>query len=138
MAAYCPCRMTEHPKSKSTGGFIRPECSPCIYLRAADGHFSHRRGEECVHQQRTHAVRHSLLTPPSSLLVRLEVRRWALQLCPPVLFCLELLTSLILYIYNSGYTLQYNLTLLDNHHLQNSPSDLQMYGLNGLKFEQEI
>ena len=79
---------------------MRPECSPCIYLRAADGHFSHRRGEECVHQQRTHAVRHSLLTPPSSLLVRLAVPRWALQLCPRyphnTFFCLELITHLIL------------------------------------------
>ena len=29
VAAYCPGRMTEHPKWKSTGGFLRPEWSPC-------------------------------------------------------------------------------------------------------------
>ena len=29
VAAYCPGRMAEHPESKSTGGFLGPEWSPC-------------------------------------------------------------------------------------------------------------
>ena len=29
LAAYCPGRMSEHSKWKSTGGFLRPEWSPC-------------------------------------------------------------------------------------------------------------
>ena len=29
VAAYCPGRMAEHPKSKSTGGFNHAEWSPC-------------------------------------------------------------------------------------------------------------
>ena len=32
IAAYCPGRMAEHLKSKSTGGFHQGDGSPCIYL----------------------------------------------------------------------------------------------------------
>ena len=32
MAPFCPGRMAEHPKSKSTGGFNRPDVSPCVFF----------------------------------------------------------------------------------------------------------
>ena len=32
VATYCPGRVTEHPKCKSTGGYNHPDCSPCTYL----------------------------------------------------------------------------------------------------------
>ena len=31
VATYCPGRMAEHPKPKSTGGFYHPDGSPCTH-----------------------------------------------------------------------------------------------------------
>ena len=34
VATYCPSRTAEHPKSKSTGDFYRPDVSPCTLTKS--------------------------------------------------------------------------------------------------------